>query len=102
MKTANGEVLRAKTARLLRRGEKHSWLEIKLDEGKNRQIRRMLEARGIEVLRLIRVAVGSLELGRLGKGEARALTLAEKNALDRAIAAAALQGRTARVTGNHE
>jgi 23S rRNA pseudouridine2605 synthase len=102
VKSADGEVLRAKTARPLRSGEKHSWLEIKLDEGKNRQIRRMLEACGIEILRLIRVAIGSLELGRLAKGEARPLTLAEKELLDRALGVVALQGRTANATGNHQ
>jgi 23S rRNA pseudouridine2605 synthase len=102
VKSADGEVLRAKTVRPLRAGEKHSWLEIKLDEGKNRQIRRMLEARGIEILRLIRVAIGSLELSRLAKGEARPLTPGEKELLDRALGAAALQGRTANATGNHQ
>lgn len=109
IRTTDGEVLRAKSARVLRAGQKHSWLEIKLDEGKNRQIRRMLEARGTEVLRLIRVAIGPLELGSLVKGEARQLTLTEKQSLDRALApatiqplaAASLQGRTANVTGNH-
>jgi len=43
----SGEHLRAKAARLLRHGEKTSWLEITLDEGKNRQIRRLLEALGV-------------------------------------------------------
>jgi len=82
---ADGEVLRAKHARGIREGEKHSWIEIVLDEGKNRQIRRMLEASGVEVLRLIRVAIGSLELGALAKGEARAMTAAEKAAMDRTL-----------------
>ena len=101
VRAADGEVLWAKSAQMLRAGQKHSWLEIKLDEGKNRQIRRMLEARGTEVLRLIRVAIGSLELGKLPKGEARQLTLCEKELLDRALAAANLQRRTAKATGNH-
>ncbi len=43
------ECLRAKRARLLRSGHKNSWLEMVLDEGKNRQIRRMLGACGVEV-----------------------------------------------------
>jgi 23S rRNA pseudouridine2605 synthase len=60
-----GEDLRAKSARLLRHGNKNSWLEITLDEGKNRQIRRLLEALGIKVLRLVRVSIGPLELGDL-------------------------------------
>jgi len=102
VKAGDGEVLRAKAARILRAGQKHSWLEIKLDEGKNRQIRRMLETRGMEVLRLIRVAIGSLELGTLAKGEARQLTLTEKESLDRAIAAISLQRTTAAATGNHQ
>ena len=42
-----------------------------LDEGKNRQIRRMLEALGVEVLRLVRVAIGPLQLGKLAKGAFR-------------------------------
>jgi len=79
---ADGDVLRAKRATLLRHGAKQCWLEIVLDEGKNRQIRRMLEAVGLETLRLIRVSVGSLKLGDLAKGKYRALTLEEKERLD--------------------
>ena len=80
-----GESLRAVSASVLRSGEKNCWLEIVLDEGKNRQIRRMLAALGIEVLRLIRVAIGPLRLGDLAKGAYRALTAEEKLALDRVL-----------------
>lgn len=73
-----GEWLRAKRAERIREGEKNSWIEMVLDEGKNRQIRRMLEACGAEVLRLIRVAIGEVELGTLGKGAARELSAEEK------------------------
>jgi len=76
-------VLRAKRVSLLREGERNCWLEIVLDEGKNRQIRRMLEHCGVEVLRLVRVAIGALALGELAKGTARELTAEEKVALDR-------------------
>jgi len=81
---AEGELLRAKSAQVLRAGEKNTWLEIILDEGKNRQIRRMFEQMGIAVFRLIRVAIGPLTLGQLAKGNSRPLTAAEKIAMDRA------------------
>jgi 23S rRNA pseudouridine2605 synthase len=75
------ELLRAKRARVLRTAEKNSWLEIVLDEGKNRQIRRMFEHLGVEVLRLIRVGIGPLILGSLPKGKSRELTVAERATL---------------------
>lgn len=85
VRTEDGDFLRAVRAHMLRAGEKNCWLEIVLDEGKNRQIRRMLHALGIEVLRLVRVAIGPLELGQLPKGTYRPLTVEEKRTLDRAI-----------------
>jgi 23S rRNA pseudouridine2605 synthase len=83
--TLSDSILRVKQARLLRRGEKNCWLEIVLDEGKNRQIRRILEGLEIEVLRLIRVAIGPLQLGELSKGDVRRLTPDEKSMIDRAL-----------------
>jgi 23S rRNA pseudouridine2605 synthase len=85
IKSAEGDFLRAAQARLLRVGEKNCWLEVVLDEGKNRQIRRMLEALGVEVLRLMRVAIGPLQLGKLAKGDFRPLSAEEKLGLDRAM-----------------
>jgi 23S rRNA pseudouridine2605 synthase len=81
----DGELLRVKDASVLRSGERNSWLEIVLDEGKNRQIRRLLEARKVEVLRLVRVAIGPLKLGELAKGGVRPLTREEKLSLSRAM-----------------
>ena len=80
--TKAGEVLRVKRARKLRDGVKNSWIELVLDEGKNRQIRRICEGLGIEVLRLVRVAVGNLALGDLPKGKVRRLTEEEKQGID--------------------
>ena len=75
--TDKDEQLAAKHVSLLRTGEKNAWLEIVLDEGRNRHIRRLLEAQDIGVLRLIRVAIGSLALGDLAKGCWRPLTVEE-------------------------
>ena len=85
VKGRDGELLRAARCRLLRSGEKNCWLEIALDEGKNRQIRRMLQALDTEVLRLVRVAIGPVQLGNLGKGTFRPLTAEEKLRLDRSM-----------------
>jgi 23S rRNA pseudouridine2605 synthase len=98
----DGEVLRATRVRRIREGEKNSWIEIVLDEGKNRQIRRMLEAYGIGILRLIRVAIGPLQLGALAKGEARALTGPEKASIDRVLRGLAVQQTPREDTGNSQ
>ena len=76
-----GEHLSARHARLLRSGERNAWLEIVLDEGRNRQIRRLLEAFDIRVLRLVRVAIGGIELGTLAKGAWRLLNAQERDTL---------------------
>lgn len=82
---SDGEHLRAKRVRLLRHGQRNSWLEMTLDEGKNRQIRRMLEVLEVRVLQLVRVSTGPLELDDLKKGAVRPLTEEEKRSLDIAI-----------------
>ena len=81
----DGETLRASRVHVLRSGEKNCWLEITLGEGKNRQIRRMLAALEVEVLRLVRVAIGPLQLGKLAKGTYRGLAVEEKLAIDLAM-----------------
>jgi 23S rRNA pseudouridine2605 synthase len=69
----DGEPLAVRSVRTLRSGDKNAWLEIVLDEGRNRHIRRLLEAFDVSVLRLVRVAIGPLSLGELAKGEWRML-----------------------------
>ncbi|MDI7275338.1 MAG: pseudouridine synthase [Anaerolineae bacterium] len=64
-----------------RQGEEGTWLRIVLREGRKRQIRRMLEAVGYGALRLIRVRMGPLELGRLKPGQYRPLSPAELRAV---------------------
>jgi len=79
--TLQGERMAVVSARCLRAGQKHAWLEIVLDEGRNRQIRRLLAALDVAVLRLVRVAIGSLRLGELQKGKWRMLAAQEISAL---------------------
>lgn len=79
----DGERLSAASVALLRHGEKNAWLEIVLEEGRNRQIRRLLAAFDIGVLRLIRIAIGDLQLGALPKGQWRALSQEEVVALSK-------------------
>jgi len=74
---SDGEVLRARAVSLLRAGERNAWLAFELEEGRNRQLRRMCAACGHPVLRLIRVAIGSLTLGTLAKGTWRILSAEE-------------------------
>jgi 23S rRNA pseudouridine2605 synthase len=74
VKTKEGELLKVKSIKILREGTKTCWLEIVLDEGKNRHIRKIFETLGIEVLRLVRVAIGKIKLGNLNKGQFRFLS----------------------------
>jgi 23S rRNA pseudouridine2605 synthase len=85
LSVSDGEFLRVTDARVLRQGDRNTWLTIVLDEGRNRHIRRMLEQLAIEVLRLVRVAIGPLTLGTLAKGAYRPLTTEEKSGIDAAM-----------------
>ncbi|AHG89007.1 pseudouridine synthase Rsu [Gemmatirosa kalamazoonensis] len=77
-----GERLAAKDAQVLRAGTRTGWLVVTLDEGRNRHIRRLLAVLGVEVRRLVRVSIGPLTLGSLGKGAWRRLTAQEVDALE--------------------
>jgi 23S rRNA pseudouridine2605 synthase len=94
VRTEDGDLLRVASVRILRGGQRNTWLEIVLDEGRNRHIRRMLAGLGVAVLRLVRVAIGPLPLGELCKGSVRSLTRAEKLALDEAVQERVQRDRT--------
>ena len=68
----------------VRDSEKYSFLEITLTEGRNRQVRRMLEAIGSKVLKLVRVGLGPLTLEGLQIGQWRELSAQETAALRKA------------------
>jgi 23S rRNA pseudouridine2605 synthase len=73
---ADGRV-KAKSVKRMKSQGDSTWLRIVLNEGKNREIRRMLAKLGHKVLRLRRTALGTVELGPLGKGKSRRLTREE-------------------------
>lgn len=73
--------LRATTVEVRKRSGRESHLRIVLNEGRNREIRRMLEALGHEVTRLLRVSFGPIELGRLPPGAWREVPRGELSSL---------------------
>lgn len=81
----DGEWLAVKQAAVLRSHTRTAWLELTLDQGRYRHLRRLLGALELEVLRLVRVAIGPLTLGGLAKGAWRALEQAELEAIDAAL-----------------
>jgi 23S rRNA pseudouridine2605 synthase len=74
---------RRPTARISKVGERHAWLEIRLWEGKNRQVRRMCEEVGHPVKRLRRVQFAGLDTIGLSTGRYRPLTAVEVRSLKR-------------------
>jgi 23S rRNA pseudouridine2605 synthase len=80
-------VARVAEIRIRQRLKQSTWLEIVLDEGRNRHIRRVLARVGYRVLRLIRIAIGPLRLGEMPAGAHRPLTRKEVDSLRRAAQA---------------
>src|SRR5438445_5111413 len=76
--------VRAKRIKREKKQGASTWLRIVLNEGKNREIRRMLARQGHKVLRLRRIAIGPVQLGGLPTGQARRLTRPELGALRQA------------------
>lgn len=77
----DGRPTRPARVRLLAKKESGAVVEVRISEGRNRQIRRLCEAAGLEVRRLKRVSLGSLRLGELRSGQWRRLTDAEVRTL---------------------
>lgn len=69
---------------------RYTWLEVVLTEGKNREVRRMIEAVGFKVLKLVRTRIGALTLAGLEVGKWRVLSPAEVGALKKCGASATL------------
>ena len=72
-----GDCARPQSVRRVEDRGKYSWLEIVLTEGKNREVRRLLEAVGLKVLKLVRTRIGSCTLEGLQVGQWRALSPSE-------------------------
>lgn len=76
-----GKKTRPARFEMIRSGKVNAWVEVEISEGRNRQIRKMLDSLGYETLRLIRIQIGSLPLGELAKGKWRELSDQEIQAL---------------------
>ncbi|WP_349986806.1 pseudouridine synthase [Stenotrophomonas sp. WHRI 8082] len=81
----DGEFLAARAVQVLRTGEKTAWLEVVLEEGRNRHIRRLLAAFDLQVLRLVRTGIGGLVLGDLPKGQWRQLQQEDRRQLEAVV-----------------
>ena len=88
---------KATGARYLKRAKDTSWIELTLQEGRNREIRRLLAKIGHKVLTLRRVAIGTLRLGELPVGAHRELTAIELRALRKSSGGAG--GKASRAKG---
>ncbi len=76
-----GEQLKAERARVISANNTNSVVELELAEGRNREVRRMFEAQGLEVSRLVRTQIGRIKLGELPSGKWRTLTEPEIKSL---------------------
>ncbi len=88
----DGEPLKALRVEPLHPTRQNAWIAVTLEQGRYRQVRRMCEAVGHPVLKLIRVALGPLRLGSLPRGQWRPLTPAELRELQEMVPAAGPSG----------
>lgn len=80
-----GVVTKPAVVKVGRQTDKNTWLEFRISEGRNRQIRRMCEAVGYRVSRLRRVAIGPLTIKGVRSGQYRALDSEEVRSLYNAV-----------------
>jgi 23S rRNA pseudouridine2605 synthase len=83
MDIGRGESSGRAIVRETRVSEKYTWFELTITEGKNRQVRRMCEAIGHTVLKLVRIRIGDFELGDLAPGKFKHLDAAQLKRLMR-------------------
>lgn len=79
----NGDLLQIKEGGVINRGEKHTELELILTEGKKNEIKRLMEAVNLTIVRLRRVAIGPVELGDLSPEEIQRVSPEEWEKLTR-------------------
>ncbi|MGD0538176.1 MAG: pseudouridine synthase [Verrucomicrobiota bacterium] len=84
---SEGETLRARRVRILAANGSRSLVELELTEGRNREVRRMFEALGFTVERLVRTQIGPIKLGELRTGKWRVLSEPELRSLQQTPAA---------------
>lgn len=84
--------------RKIQKTEKNSWVEMTIYEGRNRQIRRMLETTDHPVLKLKRIRMATMELGELPTGQYRYLTAPEIKSLKRVVQPAEGSKKTSRAS----
>jgi len=90
---SDGKVKAKRVRRLKAQGDS-TWIRVVLCEGKNREIRRMLAKLGHKVMKLRRVAIGSIDLDKLPKGKSRKLSLPELNELRKLVAGSERKKKT--------
>jgi len=96
-----GDFARPEIVRRLEDRGKYTWLEVVLTEGKNREVRRMIEAVGFKVLKLVRTRIGPLKLEGLEVGRYRELTSGEIATLKRNQAGTGLRRADAEPRKDH-
>jgi pseudouridine synthase len=88
-------------ARVIDKLKTNAWVEIEVHEGRKREVRRMFEALGYFVEKLVRIRVGPIELGHLPLGELRPLSQSEIKSLRLAVGLLQLPGTSADHRRNH-